>query len=756
MQVVAQRGSTEESFAALCERFLPPIWDLAVRVLGDQEQAAQAVKRIFARARGDLLRHEVEDTSCWIYGLAAAELPRKRPSRESYPGTFARLDRARSASPGLGGLDAALPESVWVAAASLPVHDYLLLDLQTRHGLRDAALAQALRLDARDVDQRSRRVRQRLEDAVSAPVSPVALFAALEPVPLPAGLEAEVRASFQNGNGSLPRRPRRPGFPWKAISVAVAIALLFSAAGAGAYLLTRGPGVKNPRDVHSTTHDLGESTSDPNMKVVWTPSMHARGYSVSWSRRPAIPDTTVDLAGSAGSLETRLSPGPNWFNLRTLGQNGHWTKTVHLGPFLIVADTTAPQTTLTDGPEGFSQGTTTFRFASNEKDVTLECSLDRRPFKTCTSPQLFRDLKNGRHTFRVRSTDLAGNVDRTPAKSRWLVDSKAPRTLVTDSPERISKESGPFVFAASEKGARFECALDEFPFARCTSPKTYVDLEDGKHKFRVRAIDRAGNIDRSVAVRKWKLDTEAPDTKIVSGPDRLSHVSRATFAIASEKGVTFECRLDKGDWGDCVSLTDLKDGRHVMRARAKDEAENVDKSPARWEWRIDLRPDTRIRSGPSGATASTSASFRFSSNDADATFECKLDDREWTACSSPRSYAGLSQGSHTFRVRARDAHGNVDVSPATRTWKVDTVRPQTTIVSGPKGSTHSSSARFRFSSSEAGSSFDCRLDDGPWKSCSSPRSFSGLAHGGHTFRVRAIDAAGNPDPTAAIRKWTVV
>jgi hypothetical protein len=40
------------------------------------------------------------------------------------------------------------------------------------------------------------------------------------------------------------------------------------------------------------------------------------------------------------------------------------------------------------------------------------------------------------------------------------------------------------------------------------------------------------------------------------------------------------------------------------------------------------------------------------------------------ACESPRSYTGLSEGAHAFAVRARDAAGNVDGSPATRTWSV--------------------------------------------------------------------------------------
>ncbi|MFL5868629.1 MAG: right-handed parallel beta-helix repeat-containing protein, partial [Thermoleophilaceae bacterium] len=75
----------------------------------------------------------------------------------------------------------------------------------------------------------------------------------------------------------------------------------------------------------------------------------------------------------------------------------------------------------------------------------------------------------------------------------------------------------------------------------------------------------------------------------------------------------------------------------------------------------------------------------------------------------------------------------------------DTTPPDTSIGSGPTGSTTSTSASFSFSSSESGSSFECRLDGGAWGSCSSPKSYSSLAVGSHTFEVRATDTAGNTD-----------
>jgi hypothetical protein len=85
----------------------------------------------------------------------------------------------------------------------------------------------------------------------------------------------------------------------------------------------------------------------------------------------------------------------------------------------------------------------------------------------------------------------------------------------------------------------------------------------------------------------------------------------------------------------------------------------------------------------------------------------------------------------------------------------DTTPPDTTIDSGPAGTVTSTTADFTFSSSETGSGFECRLDAGPWASCTSPKSYASLAVGGHTFEVRATDAAGNADPTPATRSWTI-
>jgi DNA-binding beta-propeller fold protein YncE len=84
----------------------------------------------------------------------------------------------------------------------------------------------------------------------------------------------------------------------------------------------------------------------------------------------------------------------------------------------------------------------------------------------------------------------------------------------------------------------------------------------------------------------------------------------------------------------------------------------------------------------------------------------------------------------------------------------DTDPPDTTITAGPKAKTKKKTAKFEFSSSEPGSTFECKLDSGSFEACTSPRDIK-AKKGKHTFEVRATDAAGNVDPTPATQSWTV-
>jgi myo-inositol-hexaphosphate 3-phosphohydrolase len=85
----------------------------------------------------------------------------------------------------------------------------------------------------------------------------------------------------------------------------------------------------------------------------------------------------------------------------------------------------------------------------------------------------------------------------------------------------------------------------------------------------------------------------------------------------------------------------------------------------------------------------------------------------------------------------------------------DVTPPDTSITAGPTGTVRATTASFSFSATEAGSTFECSLDAGTYASCASPKEYTGLGEGSHTFRVRATDTAGNTDQSPATRTWTV-
>jgi hypothetical protein len=79
-------------------------------------------------------------------------------------------------------------------------------------------------------------------------------------------------------------------------------------------------------------------------------------------------------------------------------------------------DTTPPKTSLSE--EFPARDAATFSFSANER-ATFACSLDGAAYVPCDSPTSYSDLDPGWHTFAVRATDAAGNVDPSPAETRW-------------------------------------------------------------------------------------------------------------------------------------------------------------------------------------------------------------------------------------------------------------------------------------------------------------------------------------------------
>ena len=455
-----------------------------------------------------------------------------------------------------------------------------------------------------------------------------------------------------------------------------------------------------------------------------------------------------------------LPDGLHTFEVRATDPAGNTDPTPASRTFTV--DTTFPETSIDSGPSGpTNTSNPQFTFSSDDPTATFECRVDVGAFASCTSPYTTPNLPDGPHTVEVRATDPADNTDVSPASRSFTIDTVPPETSLDAAPSGpISDDTPTFEFSSDKPGSTFECRIDAAPFADCATPFTSDELDEGPHTFQVRAVDVSGNRDATPPSAAFTVDTIDPVTSIDSGPSGTVSDATPTFEFSSdEPGSTFECRVDDGTFELCASpftTPSLGEGPHTIEVRALDAAGNTDQSPETRTFTVDTQtPGTSLDDGPSGTIGTATATFEFSSGEAGATFECKLDAGEWEECASPQTFHDLSTGEHTVSVRAVDGAGNIDPSPPSRTFTVDTSVAQTSIDSGPSGSTNLSTAHLTFSSDDPDATFECRLDTPTWTDCTSPADYSGLADGEHTFRVRAVGANGHTDGTPATRSWAV-
>ncbi|MGA8046498.1 MAG: right-handed parallel beta-helix repeat-containing protein [Dermatophilaceae bacterium] len=586
---------------------------------------------------------------------------------------------------------------------------------------------------------------------------------------------------------------------------------------------------------------------------------------------------------------SNLSPGEHTFEVRAVDQNDRVdpTPASHTWVYEALPANEPPDTFIDLKPtaqtpllEAF------FTFSSNEPDVTYECSLDEAAFSACVFgvEYEFDEAEVGAHTFRVRATDSEGLVDPTPAEWTWVITGIT--TTITGGPAFIAGEgtdpaeggeteesSATFEFFSNLPDADFLCSIDLGAYEPCASGVTYDGLVPGEHLFTVYAVGPEGEEQLEPTEYGWMvlpgLDITPPETQMVGGGTDANGGVTFTFIGTDDRSastaLTFECAIDDsseaGPWTECTSPwtypstenpEPLSLGQHTFYVRAIDTEDNVDATPAEWDFVIEadgIAPTVSVTAAPPAQTAEQVSTLRFTSNDPFATFECALDpvgeavyepcssphevsvdvagphtvlvravdlagnagepaEVSWTlmaapevvitttfaaasgpdvqiafttvpefpgptfecsldggpfaSCTSPVSHTGLGGGQHTVQVRG--TFGAFVGQPAEITWVVDApvdeVAPDTTITVGPVsgplpiGST-SASATFEFSATEAGVTFECDLDGSGFSGCLSPHVIDGLTAGEHTVLVRAVDAAGNVDATAASWTWEV-
>ena len=474
-------------------------------------------------------------------------------------------------------------------------------------------------------------------------------------------------------------------------------------------------------------------------------------------------------------------------------------------------DATPPDTTITSQPAGATPFTNPdFGFTASQADATFECQLDGGGWQTCTSPKHYSGLSESSHTFQVRAIDPAGNVDATPASSTWIVDTTLPAvsltspvdsTATSDTTPDFSGAAGNLAGDSSTVTVKILRPVagspDELVQTLTTtrsgtswSVTPSVALPEGTYKAHAEQADLGGvgfsaehtfRVDAtapSVAVLEPRVDAVTSDTTpqlwgtggAATGDD--ADVTVKLWSGSSASGApaqTATVAIDSGGYWTLDASPALADGTYTVRAEQLDDAGNLGLSRAHTFQVDSTAPDTSITAGPSASTASTAASFRFTTTEAGSSFECLIDDGDWGPCSSPKSYSGLAAGSHTIMVRAIDAAGNQDPSPASSTWTVDTTLPDVTLVNPADGAaTNDSTPTFDGSAGTlAGDSSTVtvkvyrpvagapdelvesrtatRAADGSWSVVANPS----LPDGDYIVRAEQLDGASNVGTSAA-------
>jgi hypothetical protein len=314
------------------------------------------------------------------------------------------------------------------------------------------------------------------------------------------------------------------------------------------FVTNAGPTGTNGDYIGIDTYAYDDQPTDvtpPDTSISTTPAALSNDTTPTFTFNASEASTfecSVDAAPYAGCTSpfttATLGDGPHTFQVRAVDLAGNTDPTPSFYAFTV--DTTAPETTITAGPDATTADSTpSFMFDSSEAGSSFQCSIDSGGFAPCISGVTIATPDDGPHTFEVRATDPAGNTDPTPASTSFTVDTAAPDTSITSGPGATTEDTTPtFGLGSSESGSTFACSVDGAAFAPCSGPgaaHTTAVLALGAHTFAVRATDVAGNTDATPATSSFSVVAPTPPT---TTPPTTTPPDCSTFEAAVAKAKT--------------------------------------------------------------------------------------------------------------------------------------------------------------------------------------------------------------------------
>lgn len=386
-------------------------------------------------------------------------------------------------------------------------------------------------------------------------------------------------------------------------------------------------------------------------------------------------------------------------------------------------------------------------WAVTPAEATVTCRLGDDPLP-CTNGAELAALPDGPTTFAVTAS---ANGQSATATRSWVQDTTAPSVAITGGTPEGARTNAPRVeFASPDPDVvRYECRLgggSPFPCTSPYEPPAFL-LNNQTYVFRVAAVDAAGNVG-APASRSYVVDLVAPTARFTGGPADGAITNRPpvyTFDSPDADVARLECTVDLGAWSPCTSPAGppVVEGRSRFSVRAVDTAGNVGATNTVLVTYDSVAPVISFIAGPAdGAAVNTAPVYNATATEVNAR-ECRLDEEVWTTCRFPFAVpsAGLTEGEHTFAVRATDRAGNLGV--ATRRFVYDLTAPDVRLVGPAAGAEVNTPPRYALRSVATDvQRYECRIDDDAWQGCATDLVVD-RPEGRHTVLVRAVDHAGN-------------
>ena len=408
----------------------------------------------------------------------------------------------------------------------------------------------------------------------------------------------------------------------------------------------------------------------------------------------------------------------------------------------------------------------------------------------------------GYHSIKVEG--YKGGISKGSHQIEVYVDNTVLNSLSIAYPKNGQEVSGIVTINTSSSGIdTVEFYIDgNLKYTDSSEPFAYewdtTACPNGEHTIEVEGykngvLEKTSQI--TVTVRNGtSSDTMPPETLITSGPYGITTTNNATFQWTGSDDVTsiadlvYSYYLEGYDTGWSPYTPDtrkiyynLQNGAYTFKVRARDGAGHVDPSPATRSFTVNYTsspdttpPDTIIISGPNGTVPYDDVVFRWTGSDNVTpaqyllcSYYLKGFDSNWSEYTSDTTkiFYDLPNGEYTLYIRARDEEGNVDPTPATRSFAVncmpqDTTPPITTIISGPTGTIDYNTVTFSWTGSDNVTptqylvySYKLEGYDTVWSQYTSETSktYYNLSNGIYFFYVKAQDEAGNiSEPVARL------